>query len=280
MPSELERALAFEGTLRTRCAERIVPFRFGHAYFNDSHPRVWYLNTLVVDGKRDVDPGELAAEAELLHTDAGQAHRHCQVLDEAVGAPLEKFFRRIGWQVDQELVMVHRGVGERSADTSAVEEVAREDLLLLRKEISRAEDWADDEEVIDEVLDANRLWEQAGNARYFAVRVNGAPVAAADLYSDGRIAQVEAVATLPDQQRPRPRERRRAASRRRGAGDRPPACLSDRRGGRLAEGAVRAPRVRGSRTNVGLPAEAREGRRYLSAASALPSACRIVSTPS
>ena len=199
MPSELERALAFEGTLRTRCAERIVPFRFGHAYFNDSHPRVWYLNALVVDGKRDVDPGELAAEAELLHTDAGQAHRRCQVLDEAVGAPLEKFFRRIGWQVDQELVMVHRGVGERSADTSAVEEVAREDLLLLRKEISRAEDWADDEEVIDEVLDANRLWEQAGNARYFAVRVNGAPVAAADLYSDGRISQVEAVATLPAQ---------------------------------------------------------------------------------
>lgn len=198
MPSELERALAFEEALRVRCTERIVPFRFGRAYFNDSHPRVWYLNALVVDGAQDVDPGELAAEAELLHTNAGQAHRRCEVPDEAVGASLEQFFRRIGWQVDQEMIMVHRGGGKRSADTQSVEEVTREDLLPLREEISRAEHWADDDQVVAEVLDANRLWEQAGNARHFAIRADGVPVAAADLYSDGRIAQVEAVATLPE----------------------------------------------------------------------------------
>jgi len=198
MPTELDRALAFEAALRARCAERIIPFRFGRAYFNDSHPRVWYLNTLVVDGTTDVDPGELAAEAELMHTNAGQAHRRCDVPDEAVGTQLERFFRRIGWEVNQEVVMVHRGGGDRAVDTSMVEEMAREDLLPLREEISRAEDWAiDDEDAVGEVLDANRLWEQAGNARYFAVKADGSPVAAADLYSDGRIAQVEAVATLP-----------------------------------------------------------------------------------
>ncbi len=197
MPTELDRALAFEKALRARCAERIVPFRFGRAYFNDSHPRVWYLNGLVVDGTMDVDPGELAAEAELLHTDAGQAHRRCDVPDEAVGAKLERFFRRIGWKVDQELVMAHRGGGGRPADAPMVEEVAREDLLPLRAEISRAEPWGKDEDVVEEILDANHLWEEAANARYFTVRVEGSPVAAADLYSDGRIAQVEAVATLP-----------------------------------------------------------------------------------
>jgi GNAT superfamily N-acetyltransferase len=197
VPSELERALAFDETLRTRCAERIVPFRFGRAYFNDTHPRVWFLNGLVVDETKDVDPGELAAEAELLHTDAGQAHRRCDVPREAVGARLEPFFRRIGWKIERDAVMVYRGGGDRTADTSLAEEVAREDLLPLREEVSRAEDWADDDEVVAEVLDASRLWEQAGNARYFAVRAGGSPVAAADLYSDGRIAQVEAVATLP-----------------------------------------------------------------------------------
>jgi GNAT superfamily N-acetyltransferase len=197
MPTELDRALAFDASLRARCAERIVPFRFGRAYFNDSHPRVWYLNGLLVDGTKDVDPGELAAEAELLHTDAGHSHRRCDVPDEAVGARLERFFRRIGWRVDQEAVMAHRGGGDRTADTSKVEEVAREDLLPLRAEISRSEPWATDEDVVAEILDANRLWEQAGNARYFAVREEGSPVAAADLYSGGRIAQVEAVATLP-----------------------------------------------------------------------------------
>jgi GNAT superfamily N-acetyltransferase len=198
VPSELDRALAFEETLRVRCAERIVPFRFGRAYFNDSHPRVWYLNGLLVDGTKDVDAGELAAEAELLHTDAGQAHRRCEVPDEVVGTRLEPFFRRIGWKVDRGLVMVYRGSGERSADTSAVEEVARDDLLPLRGELGLLEDWAENsEEVVAEVLDANRLWEEAGNARYFTVRAHGSPVAATDLYSDGRIAQVETVATLP-----------------------------------------------------------------------------------
>ena len=101
MPSELERTLAFDEALRVRCAERIVPFRFGRAYFNDTHPRVWFLNGLVVDGTKEVDPGELAAEAELLHTDAGQAHRRCDVPHGAVGARLEPFFRRIGWKIER-----------------------------------------------------------------------------------------------------------------------------------------------------------------------------------
>jgi GNAT superfamily N-acetyltransferase len=200
VPTELDRALAFETALRARCAERIVPFRFGHAYFTDSHPRVWDLNLLLVESRSEIDPGELAAEAELLHTDAGHAHRRADVLDDAVGAGLQRFFRRIGWQVDRGVVMVYRGEGERSADTASVEEVGRDDLLSFRQEVARAEPWATDEEIVREVVDAGALWERAGNARYFAVRVDGAPVAAAELYTDGRIAQVEDVATLPAHQ--------------------------------------------------------------------------------
>jgi GNAT superfamily N-acetyltransferase len=200
VPTELERALAFEAALRARCAERIVPFRFGHAYFNDTYPRVWDVNLLLVETRNVVDPGELAAEAELLHTDAGHAHRRAEVLDDGVGAALERFFRRIGWQVDRGVVMAYRGEGERSADTATVEEVSRDDLSPFREEIARAEPWATDEEIVREVVAAGALWEQAGHARYFAVRLDGAPVAAAELYSDGRIAQVEDVATLPAHQ--------------------------------------------------------------------------------
>ena len=100
MPTELDRALAFEEAIRVRCAERIVSFRFGRAFFNDSLPLVWDLNGLVVTEKGAVDPGELAAEAELLHTDAEQAHRRAVVTADAVGVPLERFFRRLGWQVE------------------------------------------------------------------------------------------------------------------------------------------------------------------------------------
>ena len=197
MPTELDRALAFEEVLSARSAERIVPFRSGRAYFNDSYPRVWDLNFLRVDGGKAVDPGELAAEAELLHTDAGHTHRRVQVPDENVGALLEAFFRRLGWKIERDVIMVYRGAGERSADASTVEEVAPEDLVALREEVSRAEAWATDEEVVREVLAANRIWGAIANARYFAVRVDGAAVSAAELYSDGRVAQVEDVVTLP-----------------------------------------------------------------------------------
>jgi GNAT superfamily N-acetyltransferase len=196
VPTELERALAFETALRAGCADRILSFRFGHAYFNDSYPRVWDLNLLLVEEQKAIDPGELAAEAELLHTDAGHAHRRAEVLDDAVGARLERFFRRIGWRVDRGVVMAYRGEGERTADTAAVEELSREDLVPFREEIARGEPWATDEEIVHEVVDAGALWERAGRARYFAVRMGGAPVAAAELYSDGRLAQVEDVATL------------------------------------------------------------------------------------
>lgn len=200
MPTELDRALAFEQGLRARCAERIVPFRFGRAYFNDTFARVWDLNLLVVDGLREVDAGELAAEAELLHTDAGHAHRRAVVTHDAVGAGLERFFHRLGWRIDREVVMAYRGEAV-PAGASRVEEVEREDLLSFREGIARSEPWATDEEVVREVVEAGALWERAGNARYFAVREDGGPVAAAELYFDGRVAQVEDVATLPAHRR-------------------------------------------------------------------------------
>lgn len=198
MPTELEQILAFEKGLDARCAERIVPFRFGRAFFNDSFPRVWSLNYLRVDGGKEVDPGELAAEAELLHTDAGHAHRRVAVPDDAQGVRLEAFFRRIGWRIEREIVMAYRGGGERAVDTSSVDEATWEDLRPLRLEIARSEPWATSEDVVREVVDAGGLSRQAGNARYFAVRVGDIPVSAAELYSDGRIAQVEDVSTLPD----------------------------------------------------------------------------------
>jgi ribosomal protein S18 acetylase RimI-like enzyme len=198
VPTELERALAFEESLRVRSTERIVPFRFGRAYFNDSFPLVWDLNALVVSAPNEIDPGELAADAELLHTDAGHAHRRADVTDDAVGASLERFFKRLGWQIDRTLVMAHRGEAERQGPAELAVEVTRDDLLPFRMDAARAEPWATSEEVVRQVTEAGFLWEKAGNARYFAVQVDGVPVAAAELYSDGRVAQVENVATLPD----------------------------------------------------------------------------------
>jgi GNAT superfamily N-acetyltransferase len=195
--SELARAVAFEEALRERCAERIVPFRFGRAVFNDTYPDVWDLNVLRVDEPAGATVEALADEAERVHGEAGHAHRRVVVLDEALGARLEPGFRRLGWESDCFVFMAFRGPGSRSAPAADVEEVDAGELRPLREAIVRAEPWADSEEVVHQVLESGALTARAANARHFVVRVEGEPASGADLYSDGRTAQVEDVATFP-----------------------------------------------------------------------------------
>jgi ribosomal protein S18 acetylase RimI-like enzyme len=198
LSSEFERAVAFERAMRMRSAERVIPFRFGHAYFNSSFPQIWDLNVVCVEARDEVDPGEVASDAELLHSDAGHAHRRVAASDDRVGASCERFLKRLGWESDRLVVMVYRGPGERTSGDAVVDEVANGDLRDFRREIARDAPWAESEEVVEMLLDASVLWSEVGAGRHFAVREDGRVVSAADLYSDGRTAQVEDVATSPD----------------------------------------------------------------------------------
>lgn len=196
MPSDLARAISFEEALRNRCAERILPFAFGRALFNDSLPLVWDLNVLRVDEPARATAEVLVAEADRLQGEAGHGHRRLAVNEERAGDALADPFRSLGWRVDRFLIMGWRGEGERVADTAAaVEEVDGAALTPLREAIIRAQSWATSEDVTRMVVEATRLAGREGNARHFAVRTNGEVASAADLYSDGRTAQVEDVAT-------------------------------------------------------------------------------------
>jgi GNAT superfamily N-acetyltransferase len=196
--SELRRALAFEEGLRERCAERIVPFRFGRAIFNDTFRSVYDLNVLRVDQPEGATTETLAAEAERLHGEAGQPHRRIVVPDEKAGERLASGFRELGWRSGRFLVMAWRGRGERTGDAGIVEEVAAEDQRSLRERIVAAEPWAESPEVVQAVVDSALVIAEAGRARHFGLRVDGEVVSATDLYSDGRTAQVEDVATSPE----------------------------------------------------------------------------------
>jgi ribosomal protein S18 acetylase RimI-like enzyme len=196
--SELARAVAFEEALRERCAERIVPFRFGRAVFNDTYPDVWDLNVLRVDEPVGATAALLVEEAERLHGEAGHAHRRIALPDEEPGTRLADEFRTFGWQVDCFLYMAYRGDGARSVATDAVEEVGAATLRPLREEISRGEPWGADPGVVQQVLYAGEHVSRTANARRFAVRLEGETASGADLFSDGRTAQIEDVATHPD----------------------------------------------------------------------------------
>jgi GNAT superfamily N-acetyltransferase len=195
--SELVRAVSFEEALRERCAERVVPFRFGRAVFNDTFRHVWELNVLRVDDPVGATVEALAGEAERVHSEAGHEHRRIAVRDESAGSRLEPGFRELGWNVDCYAFMAWREAGALPVPTADVEEVDARALRDVRHEISSGEPWAETEEIVQQVLDSGELIALMGNARHFAVVVDGETVSGADLYSDGRTAQVEDLATRP-----------------------------------------------------------------------------------
>jgi predicted GNAT family acetyltransferase len=197
MSDALRRASAFEETLREQCADRILPLPWGRAVFNRALNRVWELNVVRVE-RGGIAINDLVAEADRLQGGAGLAHRRIVVLDEEAGAALTPGFEERGWKTDCFVYMVHGSEPPVGPKTVRVEEVEREAVDPLRETIIRAEPWGDDDEVVRQLLRSSELVAKAGRGRQFAVLVDGKPVSAADLYSDGRTAQIEDVATVPD----------------------------------------------------------------------------------
>jgi GNAT superfamily N-acetyltransferase len=188
---ELGRALAFIRAVRRGCAERIVPFPFGAAFFNDTLPRVYDLNFLQVD--LEATASDLAAEAGRIQ--AGLGHRKLRIDDEALAAGLEPDFRELGWTVERHLVMPHRGAVPET-EPAGVVEVDRETLEPVWAEGIRSEPFGKDDDVVRQLVDHKRVVAKAIRTRYFAAMVDGAPVSYCELYSDEETAQIEAVMTL------------------------------------------------------------------------------------
>jgi GNAT superfamily N-acetyltransferase len=195
--SELARATAFEDALHEAAAERVVRSPLGIAYFTDSLSRVWSANTFRVE-RKGVSLDEVVEEAERLQGDAGLDHRRVEIADEETGRALEAGFAGLGWKTDVFLYMLARREPERIVDTSQVEEVASERLRPIREVIHR--EWLPnlDAETLAQLAAAERRIASAANARHFAVVHEGSLVSAADLFSDGRTAQIEDVVTLPE----------------------------------------------------------------------------------
>jgi ribosomal protein S18 acetylase RimI-like enzyme len=189
--TELERAIAFEEGLRHQAVDEVVPFRFGEALLTPSLPHVWDLNVLrVLDANPSAE--ELAAEAERVLGGAGLAHRRVVADDEA----LLPGFKELGWETNRFVFMAHRGGDTRKTAEIAVQEVERDALLPLREALVREAPWGDNDETVSQILAAQTRAAKAGRARHFVVLVDGEGVSAAELYSDGRTAQVEDVITL------------------------------------------------------------------------------------
>jgi ribosomal protein S18 acetylase RimI-like enzyme len=197
MRSEFVRAAAFEEALRDACVKRREQSRFGVALLNPGLPHVWSVNLLRVE-TADADLEELIADAEQVLGKAGLNHRRLLVTDEELGRRLERPLGDRGWKTDHFVYMVSHREPSRRGAAHDVAEVDRESVLALRHAILA--EWLPDldSETVGQIMASDRCFAEVGNARYFAIVVDGAVVSAANLYSDGHTAQIEDVATLPE----------------------------------------------------------------------------------
>ena len=195
MNEPLARCLGFVRALEERCAERLEPWRFGTAHFHLSLPRVWSLNFLAAANAGSAEAAELARQADSVQGAAGLVHRRIAVRDDRVGARLAQGFAQLGWTVEPLLVMPYGG-GGRVPETSAVEEVRRDELEPAWAAGTRERPHGRDEETVRQIVGQRKVVGEAGRARYFACFVSGEVASYCELYTDGFTGQIEGVLTL------------------------------------------------------------------------------------
>jgi len=196
--SARERALAFlRETYRCR-ADRVERRAWGELVVSPTLPLVYDANFAVVD-RWDGDAAQLWREME--RAQRALAHRKVVLHDEDLAARLGPGIATLDVEFHSRyLIMAQQRPPDRAADP-AVEVVGIGDA-----------DWADgraalleeaghgsDPELVRQLLELDRRLARTLEARHLAAVVEGEVASYAALYRSGAVAQIEDVATLPEQ---------------------------------------------------------------------------------
>jgi GNAT superfamily N-acetyltransferase len=193
------RALDFQrGTLELIAAE-VTPIERGWLVRQPSLPMVWSVNQVQVAEPIDYAEALALAEEHL----AELPYRHIVVDHEASGEGLEELFRAAGWRVDREVTMALTGEPDREVDTARVIEPSEQGALaLMRRWTSEGPELKLKGEPLRQVVESSRLsWLARRATRLGVIGRDGALAAITMLYSDGTVAQVEDVYTIPGERR-------------------------------------------------------------------------------
>lgn len=189
MNQDLRRAFEFLAS-GDMAGTRIETSRFGPVVYDDDLPLRYDSNYLLVDHlPGTVSTDDLIEEARRLDRPA------IFVRDQETGDRLAPAAERRGWNVHRGLVMASRRRPEGTVAADLVREVGESALRPARRQQLAGEPWATPD-VIAQLLDAKLTIARSLATRFFAVFVDGRVVSYVDLYSDGRSAQIEDLATL------------------------------------------------------------------------------------
>jgi GNAT superfamily N-acetyltransferase len=166
---------------------------FGEAFLDSGLPRAHVLNSLHVDAEVDAD--QLVAALDDLY--AGYGHRRADVEREDTGARLAPELRRHRWQVEHDLVMALARRVEPTAPAGLAREVDAATHEAVDAVTVREEPYATDEAVVRQLVAMRaKLAAAAPHTRFIVGADDGVDAGVTTLYSDGAVAQVEAVVTL------------------------------------------------------------------------------------
>ncbi|MDP9226895.1 MAG: GNAT family N-acetyltransferase [Actinomycetota bacterium] len=192
--SELERISAFVADIEDRAAQRFEPVLGGMALFDDRVPDVHMANHLRLDPAANLSAAQVAAEAERVQESACLGHRRITIHDDVAGRRLAPGLCALGWHVQRLAVMVLRHAPAAPVATGAVRELRDGSWRPFRKQMLEGDDV--EPETIRQIDEAIQTLARAVGSRTFGAIVEGVIASGCDLFSDGRIAQVEAVFTL------------------------------------------------------------------------------------
>ena len=199
LESPRDRALDFQRGTVELVAQEFRPIEQGWVVRCPRLRLVWSLNHVRV--ARAIDYAEAVALVEEHLGDL--PYRQLVVEHQRSGELLEQTFREDGWQVDREVTMVLRGPPDGDHGTEMVIEPGEEGTLaLMRRWTAEDPDLKLSGEPLAQVVEASRLsWRVRNAVRLGVLGGDGSLAAITMLYSEGTVAQVEDVYTVPEERR-------------------------------------------------------------------------------
>jgi len=195
----LERALDFQRATLELVTDRVVAIDQGWLVREPSLPLVWSANHVRISRPLAFAEALELAEAHL----ADLPYRQLMIEHEATGRRLERSFAEQRWEVDREVVMQLSAPPDRDVDLSAVVEADEQAVMgLMRRWIGEDETIELTPDGLDQVVEFTRRVARSRSARLFGMQAERGGLAAITmLYSDGVVAQVEDVYTVPEERR-------------------------------------------------------------------------------
>lgn len=195
----LARALEFERQTIALVSGECRPIEEGWLIRTPSLPMVWSANEVRVNKPIQFSDALALAERHL----ADLPYRQLVVEHEASARRLEPEFREQGWKVERDVTMALVRPPDREPDTSDVRLVDEgAALALMRRWAAEDPELNLSEEDLSQVAEyTRRCWAARGARCLGVIGDDGGLGAMTMLYSDGAVAQVEDVYTVPEERR-------------------------------------------------------------------------------